>query len=153
MKKNVKGYFILVSICSFIMLGGVLNIFDEEHPNDSGDFILMAFLGFWVFFGIYKIMKIKKQNAMSTVVADEDAVRDIENELLNIIRSYNGKVTPIEVAAASRLKIEEVEEFLEKMCQKGFGRIEITDTGSCLYVFEGFLSKEERFSSTSVFDR
>ncbi|PID78370.1 MAG: hypothetical protein CSB21_00630 [Deltaproteobacteria bacterium] len=149
MKKSVRGYFILVAICSLLVMGGILNLIDVEHENKSEDFILIVFFGFWMIFGVYKIIKIKKHN---TSIKDIERKKDMEDELLNIIRAYNGKVTPIEVAAESRFKINEVEEFLETMCSKGFGRIDITDSGSCVYVFEGFLSKEERDSSKSVFN-
>ncbi len=149
MKKSFKGYVVLVSICSLIAIGGLLNIVDVKNTNKSEDVVLVFFLLFWIAFGLYKIVKIQKSNSK---IKNIEKMKSMENEILKIIKFYNGKVTLIEVAEKSSFTINEVEEFLKEMCSKGLGNINITDSGSCVYVFDGFLSKNERDSSHSIFD-
>ncbi len=71
--------------------------------------------------------------------------------VLLIAKEYNGRLTPLEVAASSDLSIDESEEILRRWSGKGYADIIVSDSGTIFYEFSGFLSSEERKGPHSSF--
>ncbi|MCP4112368.1 MAG: hypothetical protein GY749_43725 [Desulfobacteraceae bacterium] len=68
------------------------------------------------------------------------ACRQKEKEILKFIVSKGGRVTPLEIAAETDQGIKEVKTALDRLCFEGFGKLEITDDGILVYVFEDAMS-------------
>jgi hypothetical protein len=62
-----------------------------------------------------------------------------EKEVLLAAKKYNGKITPVEVAVESNLSVEEAEQILNKMVNKGYATLEVSESGLLFYQFSGFL--------------
>ncbi len=62
-----------------------------------------------------------------------------EKEVLLAAKKYNGKITPVEVAVESSLSVEEAEQILKKMADKGYASLEVSEGGLLFYEFSGFL--------------
>ncbi len=62
-----------------------------------------------------------------------------EKEVLLAAKKYNGKITPVEVAVESNLSVEEAEQILKKMADKGYASLEVSEGGLLFYEFSGFL--------------
>jgi len=67
-----------------------------------------------------------------------------EKGLLQIVRRYEGRVTPIEIALETDLTVAEAEEKLNTFCEQNVAEREITPTGKVVYVFPGFMSEAEK---------
>lgn len=80
------------------------------------------------------------------------AGKDLELRLLEVIRGKGGRVTPIEIAAATGLNVDRAKEELEGFCNRGAAELHVTDGGSFVYVFRGFLSETEKLSAKSPMD-
>ncbi len=75
--------------------------------------------------------------------------KDLELKLLDFIRSRGGRVTPIEISAAIGLNVERAKDELDGFCSRGAAELHVTDGGSFVYVFRGFLSEAEKLSAKS----
>lgn len=67
-----------------------------------------------------------------------------ERKLLSLIKKKGGRITAFELAAESELSLEEAQNFLEDMCERGAGQVHLTPQGSSLYVFAGVISEQEK---------
>ena len=59
-----------------------------------------------------------------------------ERAILQQILLHGGTVTPIEIAANVEQSFEEVKSVLDRFCESGFGRFEMNEDGTLLYIFE-----------------
>jgi hypothetical protein len=75
-----------------------------------------------------------------------------ERELLNLIRSKDGRVTLVEIAAESKLSLEQAREEIERFCELGHAEVNLTEDGEIVYVLNGFLSDREKSSTKSPLD-
>ncbi|HEO66323.1 MAG TPA: TM2 domain-containing protein [Spirochaetes bacterium] len=71
--------------------------------------------------------------------------------VLLIAKEYNGRLTPLEIAANSDLSIDESEEILKKWSSKGYADLKVSDSGTIYYEFSGFLSADERNQANRSF--
>ncbi len=65
--------------------------------------------------------------------------KDLETTILTLARKFQGKLTPLELAANSSLSLEEADKALEDIVRKGYANMTVTDTGNIVYEFPGFL--------------
>jgi len=68
-----------------------------------------------------------------------DSGEDLETTILRLARKFRGKLTPLELAANSSLSLEEANNALEDIVRKGYANIMVSDAGSIVYEFPGFL--------------
>ena len=78
--------------------------------------------------------------------------KDLELKLLDVIRIKGGRVTPIEISAAIGLEIDRAKAELDGFCSRGVAELHVTDGGSFVYVFRGFLSETEKLTARSPMD-
>ncbi len=69
-----------------------------------------------------------------------------EKEILKLIISKGGRITPLEIAAETDHSVGEVKAALDRLCYEGFGKLELTDDGILVYIFESVQSLEEKNS-------
>ena len=75
-----------------------------------------------------------------------------EKKVLGIIKQLGGRVSAIEVAAESDLSAKEADSLLRKLCINGYGEEQLGANDGVVYVFDGFLSDDERASSRKLLD-
>ncbi len=75
--------------------------------------------------------------------------KEKEQWLLNIIQEKGGRVTPLEIAAETKMSLDQAKEELDGFCNIGAAELQITDAGNSIYVFRGFLTYSEKMSSKS----
>jgi len=63
----------------------------------------------------------------------------LETKILRLARSFHGRLTPLELAANSSLSLEEADNVLENIVRRGYANMEVSDSGSIVYEFPGFL--------------
>ncbi|MBD3304743.1 NINE protein [candidate division KSB3 bacterium] len=78
----------------------------------------------------------------------EEAAKTLEKTILKLAREFRGRLTPVELAANSTLSIEDADKALEDVVRRGYANITVTESGSIVYEFPGFL----RFDSSSPSD-
>lgn len=78
------------------------------------------------------------------------ASRQREKEILKFIVSKGGQVTPLEIAAETGQGIKEVKAALDRLCFEGFGKLEITDDGILIYIFEDAMSLKKEGRNTDI---
>lgn len=75
-----------------------------------------------------------------------DAEKTLENTILKLARKFRGKLTPLELAANSLLSLDDANEALEGIVRKGYANMTVTDEGSIIYEFPGFLQFDSSHS-------
>ena len=68
-----------------------------------------------------------------------DSEKTLEDTILKLARKFQGKLTPLELAANSSLSLDEADKTLEELVKKGYANMTVTDEGNILYEFPGFL--------------
>ncbi len=68
-----------------------------------------------------------------------DPEKTLENTILKLARKFQGKLTPLELAANSALSLDEADKTLENLVRKGYANMTVTDEGTIIYEFPGFL--------------
>ena len=63
----------------------------------------------------------------------------LEAKILRLARNFQGRLTPLELAANSSLSLEEADHALENIVRRGYANMEVSDTGAIVYEFPGFL--------------
>jgi hypothetical protein len=86
-----------------------------------------------------KLLNIKKLNP-----------EERERVLLKFIQSKGGMITPIEIASASSLSMDQAKKELDNFCVNSAAEMRITDSGEIVYVFFGFLSVEQKRKAKSL---
>jgi TM2 domain-containing membrane protein YozV len=69
----------------------------------------------------------------------EDPEKKLENTILKLARKFQGNLTPLELAANSALSLDEADKALENIVRKGYANMKVTDEGTIIYEFPGFL--------------
>ena len=85
--------------------------------------------------GSYITINARKQAKLKLVEATE-------RFMLNIIKQNNYHITPFEVAARSTLTVQQATTILDVLCDKGAGRLTVSDNGSEVYLFETMQSQQ-----------
>ena len=62
-----------------------------------------------------------------------------ETQILQLARRFSGKLTPVELASHSNMSLEEADKALEEFVRKGHAEMTVTESGSIVYEFSGFL--------------
>jgi len=68
----------------------------------------------------------------------------VERQVLQLIKAKKGRVTPLEIAADTTLAADDAKACLQRLCVKGFGEERVTENGALVYVFDGFLSDDQK---------
>ncbi|GAK58436.1 TM2 domain protein [Candidatus Vecturithrix granuli] len=76
---------------------------------------------------------------------DANPAKTLETTILKLARKFQGRLTPLELAANSVLSLEEADNALEDFVRKGYANMVVTDAGNIVYEFPGFL----QFDSSS----
>ncbi len=69
----------------------------------------------------------------------------LERAVLRVAERNQGRVTPVQVAAASDWTIDEVSEKLEAMVKKGLCEMRVTKRGTVIYRFAEFDAQDREF--------
>jgi hypothetical protein len=85
--------------------------------------------------GSYITINARKQAKLKLIEATE-------RFMLNIIKQNNYHITPFEVAARSTLTVQQATTILDVLCDKGAGRLTMSDNGSEMYLFETMQSQQ-----------
>jgi len=72
------------------------------------------------------------------------AEKKIETTVLNLARTFQGRLTALELAANSRFSLDEADVALQDFVRKGYAEMTVADNGSILYEFHGFLQFETK---------
>jgi len=73
-----------------------------------------------------------------------------QNRIVRLAQQRGGRLTITETAAETGLAVEEVEDILKGMAERGFVEIEITDSGMMVYRFPEILFAHEKHWSRGV---
>ncbi|RLL46942.1 hypothetical protein D8M04_07025 [Oceanobacillus piezotolerans] len=68
----------------------------------------------------------------------------LEDEILKLVTSLNGKITIAELAANTKLSIQESEQQLETFVKIGASERQISDGGVFVYYFRHIISQDEK---------
>lgn len=69
----------------------------------------------------------------------KDPEKKLEDTILKLARKFQGNLTPLELAANSSLSLDEADKALENIVRKGYANMKVTDEGTIIYEFPGFL--------------
>jgi len=133
-----------IAIISFVLVLGGIGAMVEGKEDSSMIIGIILFLsgvigGFWM----YRSNSRKWKNKLA---------EEREQKLLGMIAAGGGRITPAEVALQTRLSLEKSKAALDELCVKGMGQLNLTEKGNMVYVFEGFLSEEEKDTAKSPLD-
>lgn len=78
---------------------------------------------------------------------EPDDRENAEKIVLRIAAQNQGLVTPMEIAIASDLSMDEASRILEDMRKKGYASLRVADNGSYVYEIEGLLSMQQKKDS------
>ncbi|MDY0095870.1 MAG: TM2 domain-containing protein [Candidatus Vecturithrix sp.] len=79
------------------------------------------------------------QNPRHKPEPEANPAKTLEITILKLARKFQGRLTPLELAANSSLSLEEADTALEDFVRKGYANMTVTDTGNIVYEFSGFL--------------
>lgn len=71
--------------------------------------------------------------------AELDPEKKLEVTILKLARKFQGRLTPVELASNSSLSLDAANTALENIVRKGYANIFVTDAGTMIYEFPGFL--------------
>jgi len=91
----------------------------------------------------------RRQYAQQPPAPSLDPEKSLENTILRLARKFQGKLTPLELAANSSLSLDEADKALENIVRKGYANMIVTDSGNIVYEFAGFLEFDSTSSSES----
>ena len=63
----------------------------------------------------------------------------LEREVLSVVRSEKGRVTPAIIALNTEVSLKKAENILEDMVKRSYASMEIRDNGTVEYVFSEFI--------------
>lgn len=129
---------------SFMVVASVGLLFDSDpkYQDKVAYFVLLIFsVGFAI--GGFMLYRYHTRRA------ERKSKDQIEQDILRIASERRGRVTPAEVVLATKLGIDEAKKMLDSFCEKGLAQLNITDKGVIIYVFDGFLSEEEKETAKS----
>jgi hypothetical protein len=144
---------IIIAISYFFIITSVVEILtgkSDTEPNILWGLLIFFFLlsagGVYMLLkdmlvlGIYAVMV-----ALFLLVFSMKTLKITrEKNLLKFIESKNGRVTPLELVTEFNMTTEQAKETLDKLCENIGGELNVTENGGLVYVFEGFISKEEK---------
>ncbi|HPO49182.1 MAG TPA: hypothetical protein PLO89_02560 [Spirochaetota bacterium] len=70
--------------------------------------------------------------------------KKLNQKILEIAKENGGMITVAEVSSESGIDLDAAKAILNDFSEKGFADVKVSDKGSVIYVFNGFLSKEEK---------
>ena len=76
----------------------------------------------------------------------------LEHQILQIAHNLGGRATPTEIALKTNTTLDKATEALQKMQEKGYAELEITDSEAIIYQFSGFLSLDDRQNTVKRLD-
>lgn len=138
--KTVIGIFFTI-FCSLIFFQAIYDLSLEEAEDEKG--VVMALLVICLVGTLLSIRMILKARKGKKKAVQEKQ----ERRILRLITQKGGRVTPFEIASETSLTIEEAQDALDRMCENGFGQLQVADTGSTIYVFYGIMSDHEKKSA------
>ncbi len=77
--------------------------------------------------------------------------KDKDKIVLLTAKKYNGRITPMEIAADTDFSIDEAEAILKKFADKGYADVKVSNTGTIFYEFSGFLSDHDKSTGNTTF--
>lgn len=141
MNKILSGVLIsigfLIAGCSIVLIFFELVVLNNDGVRWGN--IVFYFLTFTLglLLALFKIRSIiKKKNR--------------RKKTYELITQQKGKITAFELANTLNIPIKKASKILEKMCNSGTGKIEITDQGNLVYCFNGVISDEEKNSAKAL---
>lgn len=80
-----------------------------------------------------------QQIPQESQASKKDPEKKLEDTILRLARKFQGNLTPLELAANSSLSLDEADKALENFVRKGYANMKVTDEGTIIYEFPGFL--------------
>lgn len=136
----------LIGLCSsFFVIAAIADLI-QGSETETGILIgLLVFFGGTMFGGFYLLYSQFKKKKGAEIAAQEETI-------LRLVTNRGGRITPMELARDTSFSIDQSKSVLDEYCDRGYCQLEVTDKGNLLYVFEGFLSPEEKSSSKDILD-
>jgi hypothetical protein len=128
------------------MLYGLVQILTASSPIKDSSIIPFAIGVTFSILGSLLWVLAKKLDAAAHLVR----YRRQQNKVVRLAQQRGGRLTITEAAADSGLAVEEVEEILRSMADRGFVEMEITDSGMVVYRFPEVLFAHEKQWSRGV---
>lgn len=75
-----------------------------------------------------------------------------EREILRLVQQKGGKITPFEIAAETKMSLDESKSELDRLCETGLAEVHLTEDGNLIYSFQGIVSQIEKTKSRSPLD-
>jgi len=119
----------------------------------AGVYCLVPFTEFFPIASIvFGLAKLGENPNYKKSMSQHDEYELKERTVLNLIKDEGGKITPIELAAKTKLTFDEAKGFLDNLIEKCSGSTQITESGNLVYVFEGFLSEKDKGTAKDVLE-
>ncbi|MDM8551938.1 hypothetical protein QUF72_17775 [Desulfobacterales bacterium HSG2] len=133
--KIAIGIFITMPSIFFIMTAATDLYVDPEPEVER----LVTVLAFFSVIGIFGLCM-----TIANIIMYRKKERKRKERLaLKVIASKGGCVMPVEIAAETNLLIHEAREALDRLCKSGMGRLQETEEGDVVYVFEDIVIDHE----------
>lgn len=123
-----------------------------------GLFVALILLGlfaryFWILlpvgiaagFLLYRDRQRKQQRHQQQ--AEQHVRETAEKIVIRVAAQNQGLVTPMEVALASNLSLEEARDILEQLRKNGHAKLRVADSGSYVYQLDGLLTTQQKKES------
>lgn len=102
-------------------------------------------------YGAFRMLTTKGAAARAPdVVAEPSIDIALEARVLALAAQSKGRVTIAEVAVACAVSLEDAENALDELAQRGHANMHITDDGQRVYVLEGFLSDAQKQEAQDI---
>lgn len=124
-----------------LMLYGVLHQLENPHEAD----LFSVGITLIVVGGLLWLMA-KRLDASAQLVR----YRRHQNRIVRLARERGGRLTATEAAADAGLTVEETEEILKKLVDRGYVELQVTDSGMVVYRFPEVLYAHEKPWSRGV---
>ena len=61
-----------------------------------------------------------------------------------------GRATPVEIALKAQVTLDQANELLQNMQKGGYAELEVTESGTIIYQFRGFISIDDRQNTIKI---
>lgn len=134
---------VIIALISLLFVAMAIGDLAGGNAYESEPGVVWALLFFFLATGACGCWMAWRNSRRVRAGAPESA-DELEQRILAVARSLNGRVTVLEVAARCGVSIEDAKDALSAMSRQGVIEPALTDDGVMLYTFSGFLSSRGR---------
>ena len=147
---KVLGGALLIGVALFMAIGFAVS--DATRSLGTTIAALLIAVGVPAGAGVALIHSHYRNRRLLTADRAELRLQTWESELVKLAAERGGKLTVVEVVAATGLRAPQVEEAFRSLTQQGVADIDVTDSGMLVYRFPDVQLLEEKGGSKPILD-